>query len=308
MEMLGWMLLTVCITGIGSSALGAGIASFFDLSSNKLVSMLLSFAAGLMLAIICFDFIPEALELNDSIGHVFLVLLFVAAGAAIVGVLGKVVTLRAQKHTRSCEICSPDSSVDSEEFENLDSGNSHPLHTEDELGDFFDRSPIEQVHSNVDDSLQPKPKEQMKVAGMVMAIAIAMHNLPAGMSIGGSFVSPNGTMVMSGVIISVLLGLHSIPESMSMAIPLLHSGTSKTKAVLAGAAVGTFMVIGALLGFWIGEVGIFWMSMCLAFASGAMLYVLFGEILPESFMLFYSKQPAVAVLIGLGLGIVLVSI
>ncbi len=263
MEALAWALIVSCITGIGCGALGAGIATLFDAGSNRTISILLSFAAGLMLSIICFDFVPEALEQGEGLLHLLLVTAFIAAGAIIVGVLGRVVDKRAQKRAHC---------------------------------------------SALDNPSTPLGSEQLKIAGLVMAIAIAMHNLPAGVSIGGSFASPDGTMIVSGVMIAVLLGLHSIPETMSMAIPLIHSGMSKARTILIGAAIGTFILIGTLIGYAIGEIDAFWMSMCLAFASGAMLFVMFGEILPESFLIFHSKKPALAVLGGLIFGIVLIGL
>ncbi len=304
MDPLAWTVLISCIAGIGCSSLGAGIATLFKAGSNRTASLLLSFAAGLMLSIICFDFLPEAMELEGSPIHLAKVVVTVAAGAVVVGVLDKVVDSLGQKRAHCCALDDPLIA------DVLDEGirNEHMKHHDDIRA----HHPNHDGHVTAGAAASKDPSgargSNLRVAGWVMAAAISMHNLPAGMSIGGSFASPEGTMIASGVMVAALLGLHSIPEAMSMAVPLTSSGLSKGKTVLLGACVGAFLVVGALLGYAIGEIGMFWMAMSLAFASGAMLYVLFGEILPEAFLLFHSKKPAIATLTGLVLGFMLISL
>ncbi|MGI6216127.1 MAG: ZIP family metal transporter [Coriobacteriales bacterium] len=296
MSALVCLLLVTCITGIGSGVLGALIATLFNIESNRTVSILLSFAAGLMLSIICFDFIPEALELESGIPHVVAVVAFVSAGAAVVGVLGHVVDMRAEKRAHCCALDDPlianalDDAAKEAHLQHHDDAVAHHAH----------------VHGH--NFAEGHTKESLKMSGIVMAIAIAMHNLPAGMSVGASFAIPDGSLIGSGILISILIGLHSIPESMSLAIPFLHSGYSKGRTVGIAALVGFTMVVGAVIGFVLGAIDMFWLSMSLAFASGAMLYVLFGEILPESFMLFHSKKPTAAVIVGLIFGLLIVNL
>lgn len=297
MQLLLGLLAITCITGIGSGALGAAIATLFNIESNRSVSILLSFAAGVMLSVICFDFIPDAIELQEGLPHLKTVVVFIALGVALVGVLGHIVDMRAERHAHCCALDDPlianalDDAAKEAHMQHHDDVAAHEHHMHSHR------------HINMDGS-----KESLKMAGTVMAIAIALHNLPAGMSVGASFASPGGTLIGSGVMIAILIGVHSIPESMSLAIPFLHSGMHKGKAVLLAAGVGATMVVGGIIGFALGQIDTFWLSMSLAFASGAMLYVLFGEILPESFMLFHSKKPTVAVIVGLMLGLVLVNL
>lgn len=278
MPALVQVILLTCITGIGSGVLGAGIATFINVESNRVASIMLSFAAGLMLAIIFFDFVPEAVELGESedIAHLTLVILCVALGAAFVGILVHIIDKKAGKHLHCC------SCVDEGKSSSAKSAKHTREHTK-----------------------ETTPKS-LKVAGLVLAAAIAMHNIPAGMSIGASFAASSGTLMGDGITIAILMGLHSIPESMSLGVPFLHAGYTKAKTVAIAAVVGATTVVGSIVGFAVGGIGLFWLGMSLAFASGAMLYVLFGEILPEAFSLFDSKKPAVAVIVGILSGLLLV--
>lgn len=100
--------------------------------------------------------------------------------------------------------------------------------------------------------------------------------------------------------------LHNIPEGMAVAVPLISGGTGRVRATLLTAACGLPTVLGAWLGFWLGDIGPLGLTMSLGFASGAMLYVVFGEIMPESYLIYRSKLPAFAVMVGLALGMFMI--
>ena len=66
------------------------------------------------------------------------------------------------------------------------------------------------------------------------------------------------------------------------------------------------VIIGALLGFWIGDIGILGLALSLGFASGAMLYVVFGEILPQAILMYHSKLPAFSAIVGILVGLLII--
>ena len=144
------------------------------------------------------------------------------------------------------------------------------------------------------------------VAGIVMACAIALHNVPEGMTIGASYASNDQTMGGAALVLAIVIGLHNIPEGMAVAVPLISGGMKRWKAVLLTASSGIPTILGALLGYALGEIGPLGLSLSLGFASGAMLYVVFGEILPQSFLMYHSKLPAFSAIVGILVGMLII--
>ena len=139
-----------------------------------------------------------------------------------------------------------------------------------------------------------------------MACAIALHNVPEGMTIGASFVAEDAVFGGASLVLAVLIGLHNIPEGMAVSVPLISGGMKKSKAVLITASTGIPTMLGALLGYWIGEIGPLGLTLSLGFASGAMLYVVFGEILPQSILMYHSKAPAFSAIVGMLVGLLII--
>ena len=100
--------------------------------------------------------------------------------------------------------------------------------------------------------------------------------------------------------------LHNIPEGMSVSVPLISGGMSRRKAIAVTALSGVPTVVGAMLGYSLGLISPVWLTLALSFAGGAMLYVVFGELLPESFLMWRSKAPGTSALIGTLVGVLLV--
>jgi ZIP family zinc transporter len=80
----------------------------------------------------------------------------------------------------------------------------------------------------------------------------------------------------------------------------------KGKAVLMTALTGIPTMVGALLGFLLGEIGALGLALSLGFASGAMLYVVFGEILPQAILMYHSKLPAFSAIVGILAGLLII--
>ena len=105
---------------------------------------------------------------------------------------------------------------------------------------------------------------------------------------------------------AIVIGLHNVPEGMAVSVPLIAGGMKKPKAALLTALSGLPTVFGALLGFALGGINEIMLVLSLGFASGAMIYVVFGELLPESILMWRSKLPAFALFAGLITGFLLV--
>ena len=275
--------LVTLISGAGGTGLGGLIGALFKSESNRTISLLLAFAGGVMTAMVCFDLLAEAEEAaNQVVEHgVLLVILAVALGVAVVYLLNHLIDRKTRAEvSHTADAAHPDTHDDIDELVHADHLNMHKRHNDSRLSLF--------------------------VAGVVMACAIALHNIPEGMTIGASFAVSSDLMWGTGMIMAVLIGLHNIPEGMAVAVPLISGGTSRVKATLLTAACGLPTVLGAWLGFWLGDIGPLGLTLSLGFASGAMLYVVFGEIMPESYLIYRSKLPAFAVMVGLALGMLMI--
>ena len=69
-----WLLVGItALAGMGGTGMGGLVACLFKKDSNKTVSLLLSFAAGVMTSVVCFDLLTEALHSGKGNGNVFLV-------------------------------------------------------------------------------------------------------------------------------------------------------------------------------------------------------------------------------------------
>ena len=91
----------------------------------------------------------------------------------------------------------------------------------------------------------------LHTAGLVLAAAVALHNVPVGMAVGAS-VAVEG-ICLASVLAAVTIGLHNLPEGMSIAIPLLHDGSKTLGAIGVAALSGLPTVAGALAGYLVGN-------------------------------------------------------
>lgn len=135
------------------------------------------------------------------------------------------------------------------------------------------------------------------------AAAIALHNVPEGMVIGASFIG--GTM-RQGWTLAAVIGLHNIPEGMAISAPMVAGGERRWRAAGLAALSGAPTVLGAALGYCLGTLGPTALTLTLSFAAGAMLYVVFGELLPEAAGLWKSKLPALTAVLGVLVGMLIV--
>ncbi len=277
MSALESVILITAAAGVGGTGMGGIIGGLFKKDSTKTVSLLLSFAGGVMLSIVCFDLLISAINTKTNIG---IIIAGVLIGIALVSLLNYII----DKRTNS-------------EVPHIDA--DHPR-TADDLKELIHSDHLETHRRNKDS------RASLFIAGAVMACAIALHNLPEGMTIGASFANSKSLFTGSALVLAVLIGLHNIPEGMAVAVPLISGGMSRGRAIVVTALSGAPTIIGALLGFWLGDIGPLGLALSLCFASGAMLYVVFGEILPQAILMYRSKSPAFSVIVGMMVGILII--
>lgn len=243
-------MLRISLLGLFFGTIGTTIGGIIGIiskrNSNRFLSFILAFASGLMLAVVCFDLIPESLEISSLT-------------TVIVGIILGIIVMTI------CDIL-----VD-KKFNNSNSIKSSLLRT-----------------------------------GIVVSIGLALHNIPEGLAIGSGFDASNKL----GISLAIAICLHDIPEGISMAIPMKNGGMSKMKVmfyvIMSGIATG----IGAWIGAIIGTISVKVIAICLSFAAGAMLYIVSGELIPESNKLYQGKSTTYGNMVGflVGLFAMLVSV
>ncbi len=278
MGVIGTLVMVTAIAGVVGTGLGGLLGAMLQKDSNRTVSLLLSFAGGVMLSVVCFDLITEAIETDVGIG---VVVFAISLGVAVIFLLNHIIDTRTNP-----------------EVPHIDE--NHPK-TADDLNEL-----IHSDHYEVHYAQRKENRLSLFIAGIVMASAIALHNVPEGMTIGASYASQGGVLGSSALVLAILIGLHNIPEGMAVSVPLISGGMPKRKAVTITALSGVPTIIGALLGFLLGEIGPLGLSLSLGFASGAMLYVVFGEILPQAILMYHSKLPAFSTIIGMLVGLLII--
>jgi len=149
-----------------------------------------------------------------------------------------------------------------------------------------------------------KSKNSMLRSGILMLFAIGMHNIPEGMALG----AVGYHEASFGVALAFIIGLHNIPEGMAVAAPLIAGGLSKTKSIALTLLVGATTVAGAAIGVAVGAISYIAVAVFFSVAGGTMLYVVFGEMLPQSIVSNNNRIPMAAALAGIIAGLLFTEI
>ena len=213
-----------------ATTVGALFIMLFGMPGKKLLSALLGFAGGVMLAIALFDLMPEALEH----GSMTSVLVGFLVGVFIMYLL-----------------------------------------------DIF--IPHAHLSFSKDVALESAPNDaavdkNILRIGYFIFLGIALHNLPEGLAIGaGLEASPE-----LGLYIAVAIGMHNIPEGIAVAGPLRAGGLSVAKVIFLTLIAGLMAPLGAALGLAFFNISPLFIAGGLAFAAGAMVYIVNDELIPQS--------------------------
>ncbi len=130
----------------------------------------------------------------------------------------------------------------------------------------------------------------------LFVIAITIHNFPEGLAVGVGFGSGG---VEGGLPLAVGIGLQNAPEGLAVAVALLGEGYTKRRAWSIAAMTGLIEPVGGALGAGIISLSEPILPWGLAFAAGAMLYVISHEIIPETHRSGHQNKATLGLSVGL---------
>lgn len=113
----------------------------------------------------------------------------------------------------------------------------------------------------------------------LFVLAIFLHNIPEGLSVGVSYGEGAGA---TGHAVTLGIGAQNLPEGLAVAAALVSDGARRGRAFLIAAATGMVEPIGGLVGALVVSLSQALLPWALAFAAGAMLFVVSGEVIPET--------------------------
>lgn len=143
--------------------------------------------------------------------------------------------------------------------------------------------------------LGPTPNHSNLRKIWLFTLAITVHNFPEGLAVGVGFGDGN---IAKGLSLAIAIGLQNLPEGLAVALPFIREGFPIWKAWLIAALSGLVEPIGGLIGAGLVHFSRPALPLCLAFAAGAMLFVISHEIIPETQKNSASKPATHSLLIG----------
>jgi ZIP family zinc transporter len=179
------------------------------------------------------------------------------------------------------------------------------------LGGLFLRG-IDQVLPHLHLGLPIEEAEGIKTPwrrSTLLILAITLHNIPEGLAVGVAFGAvaagvPSATL-MGAVVLAIGIGIQNLPEGLAVSVPLRREGLSRYKSFWYGQLSGVVEpmagILGAAVVFWARPV----LPYALAFAAGAMIFVVVEELIPESQLGGHTDFATMGALLGFTIMMVL---
>lgn len=233
-ELIRLGFITSLLAGLATGA-GAIPVLFFTKISDKLLDVMLGFAAGVMLAASSFSLIVPAIEL----GGVWITVVGLAIGALTLHLIDRYIP-----------------------------------------------------HTHL--SRNEGPKSSLSRLWLFI-IAITIHNFPEGMAVGVSF---GGGDIARGIVVAMAIGLQNMPEGLAVAFPLVREKFSRVRALWYATLTGLVEPVGGFLGAALVSLSRPILPWGLAFAAGAMIFVVSDEMVPESHRKGFEREATFGLVIG----------
>ena len=129
----------------------------------------------------------------------------------------------------------------------------------------------------------------------LFVIAITIHNFPEGLAVGVGF---GNNDIKNGLTLALGIGLQNMPEGLAVALALISEDYKPSKAFFIALLTGLVEPIGGFLGLWLVKIFKPVLPFILAFAAGAMLFVISDEIIPETHRNGHERAATYGILVG----------
>ncbi len=163
-------------------------------------------------------------------------------------------------------------------------------------------------HLHIDNEKPEGRKSDLQKTTMLV-LAVALHNLPEGMAVGvafaGAMVEGTGMTFAAALVLAVGIAIQNFPEGAIISMPLRNVGASRPKAFWYGVLSGAVEPVGAVATILLAEHIVPLLPYFLAFAAGAMIYVVVEELIPEAQAGEHTNIGTVGVAVGFVLMMVL---
>lgn len=253
---------------IGATFLGAIFSKFVSNKRKEAFNFFQNFSVGGIIALLFFELIIEAVEhfqsgISDNLLGALYTLL-------IIGGVGLIFFLM---------------------HEGLHKLSHHHEHDKNDDEDCVDHAHSTEVFNN----------NSILLASFIFLLAISIHNIPEGLSLGINFNSPGSTIPYQGIIMSVILLIHNFLIGFTMCNSFLHSNKSFKFSLLLTTLSALPAYVFAICGYFISTISIneVFLGTIFAISSGSLLYVLFIELLPQVFKEYKSKFTFLYILLGI---------
>ena len=253
---------------IGATFLGAIFSKFVSSKRKEAFNFFQNFSVGGIIALLFFELIIEAVEhfqsgISDNLlGALYTLLIIGGAGLIFFSM-----------------------------HEGLHKLSHHHEHDKNDDEDCVDHAHSTEVFNN----------NSLLLASFIFLLAISIHNIPEGLSLGINFNSPGSTIPYQGIIMSVILLIHNFLIGFTMCNSFLHSNKSFKFSLLLTTLSALPAYVFAICGYFISTISIneVFLGTIFAISSGSLLYVLFIELLPQVFKEYKSKFTFLYILLGI---------
>jgi Predicted divalent heavy-metal cations transporter len=229
----------------GMTALGAALVFFFKEIKKDVLSVMLGFASGVMIAASFWSLLAPAIEQAESSGAI--PWLVVSIGFGLGGLF---------------------------------------LYAADKL--------LPHIHFGENHEQEGLPSHLRRT--ILLVFSITLHNIPEGLAVGVAFGAAHQisgdttTAILTAIPVALGIGIQNFPEGAAVSIPLRQEGLSRMKSFLYGQASGIVEPLAGILGAILVTKIAAILPYALAFAAGAMIYVVVEELIPEAQQISSSKR------------------